>query len=305
MRVLCDLTANFKNPSSWVLLSATLVLLFLSLTPVAAAAPGQENSSPDSFKWLAKDGTPLPFTSREEMEEFLRTAEVVSMRELSTGITRPDKVLLEKDGIRMSAVFRTVNYSKRKWNSSRGPRLNFRDKYIFEVAAYELGKLLGLENIPPTVLRKIDGKEGSLQAWVENAMTEEMRINDNVSPPDRRRWIFQINIIRVFDNLVFNDDRNQGNILIGPDWKVWMIDATRCFQMVPELKKPEDVQYCERGFWQRLNELTEEQIETALKETGLLSPGEIRTLLVRRDKLIKHINSLIEEKGEAAVLLSL
>jgi hypothetical protein len=33
----------------------------------------------------------------------------------------------------------------------------------------------------------------------------------------------------LFDQLIFNDDRNQGNMLIGKDWKVWLIDHTQDF----------------------------------------------------------------------------
>ena len=42
--------------------------------------------------------------------------------------------------------------------------------------------------------------------------------------------------MRLFDSLIFNDDRNPGNYLFDADWKLWMIDHSRAFQMRRELK---------------------------------------------------------------------
>ncbi len=53
----------------------------------------------------------------------------------------------------------------------------FRDNYIYEPAAYQLSLLLGLDNVPPATLRKIDNKNGSVQIWVENAMTEKANVD--------------------------------------------------------------------------------------------------------------------------------
>ena len=61
----------------------------------------------------------------------------------------------------------------------------FRDNYIYEPAAYQLSLLLGLDNVPPATLRKIDNKNGSVQIWVENAMTERRCRSRNSSRPTR------------------------------------------------------------------------------------------------------------------------
>ncbi|MCZ6486019.1 MAG: hypothetical protein O6826_10005, partial [Acidobacteria bacterium] len=57
-----------------------------------------------SSVWLDPDGQPLPFQSNEAIEDFLRTAEIVSQRRIGEGINNPFKVLLEKDGVQMNAV---------------------------------------------------------------------------------------------------------------------------------------------------------------------------------------------------------
>jgi len=260
--------------------------------------------APSGLKWLGPDGKVLPFQTYEEIEEFLQTAEIISKKELSSGITLPWKLLLEKGGIRMNAVFRYIEFHKRKWNSDHGVRMNFRDSYLFECAAYELGKILGLDNIPPVVLREIDGQKGSVQAWVENTITEENRLKKKINPPNRIRWLYQRQIMRVFDNLIYNDDRTQKNYLYDTDWKLWMIDFTRAFQSVPELKDPEKIMFCDRRLLERIRNLNGEEVKEKLEVTGLLTPSQVRTLMKRRDKLVSYIEKLVEEKGQGAVLYS-
>jgi hypothetical protein len=257
----------------------------------------------DAFVWLGPDDNPLPFRSIEDIEDFLRTADVVSMEVIETGITKPKKVVLEKDGIRMKACFRTVDVFRRKWKSPTGLKMNFYDRYHYENAAYELGKLLGVTNIPPVVMRIIDGEKGSIQAWLENAITEGIRIDQELSPPNPRNWLYQTQQLRVFDNLISNVDRNQGNILIDKHWNIWMIDATRAFGKTPDLRDPDTVHYCEKSFWEKLIELDDAVLKERLQDTELLSDGEFRTLLKRKEKLIKHIAGLIEVRGEKSVLV--
>jgi hypothetical protein len=81
--------------------------LSLGASPIAALKVGSaENLSNSSYLWLDPNGDPVPFKTNEEMEDFLRTANVLKKKELSSGITKPWKVLLEKDGVQLNAVFR-------------------------------------------------------------------------------------------------------------------------------------------------------------------------------------------------------
>ena len=236
--------------------------------------------------------------------EFLRTAKVMQMKTTPRGITRPSKVLLEKDGIRMNAAFRTVNEQKdvARLTSGRVEML-FRDSYIFECAAYALTQLLGLDNVPPVVERRIRGTSGSLQIWVEQAMTETDRLKKKIPPPDVMHWNRQVQIMRIFDHLVFNTDRNQGNILIDRDWKLWMIDHTRAFRRYGELENPGNILQCERKLLQRLQALDPEETHGRLDR--YLYKAEINALLKRRDRIIEVIRQRIAERGEERVLFDL
>ena len=243
----------------------------------------------------------MSFASDEAVVEFLETARVVSQKRVNIGINGIHKVLLEKDGIRMHGGFRDVKVRKRMFRTSDGRvRPNFRDDCIFEVAAYRLSKLLGLGTVPPVVERRINRKKGTLQLWVENAMTDLKRRKEKIRPPQPRQWVNQLQIMYVFDNLIYNEDRNQGNILIDSNWKLWMIDHTQAFRRFSQLQHPAKIRYCERTLWERLQTLDREMLKKEL--TGLLGKHETNTLLNRLDALVEHIQGLIDQRGEAVVL---
>lgn len=254
--------------------------------------------------WLDADGKPLPFQTDEEIMEFLRTAKVMKMKTTSRGITRPSKVLLEKDGIRMNAAFRTVSEQRDLAKLSGGRvEMFFRDDYIFECAAYVLARLLGLDNVPPVVVRRIFGQRGSLQIWVEQAMTETDRLKKKIPPKDAVRWNRQVQIMRIFDHLVFNTDRNQGNILIDQNWKLWMIDHTRAFRRYEDLEGPQNILQCERKLFERLQALDPADVRRQLDP--YLYGVEINALLKRRDKIVEIVRQRIAEKGEERALFDL
>jgi hypothetical protein len=253
--------------------------------------------------WRGPDGKPLPFQSEDEVLLFLRTAEVVSMKDIGRGVTRPRKVRLEKNGIGMHGVFRDVDIFKPVFRDPRrGPIQNFRDYHAYESAAYELSRLLGLNSVPPTVSRNIDGTNGTLQAWVENAMMELDRQKKKIQPPNAWRWMMQSQLMSIFDQLIGNDDRNQENLLIDGSWAVWLIDHTRAFRTSERLPKPALIRYCERNLWERLQNLDDTEISKKL--SPILNAEELERVLERRAALVKRIRQLIDQRGEGAVLFS-
>ena len=243
------------------------------------------------------------FGSHEEVKEFLRTAKVVSQKRVKVGINGIYKVKLEKDGVERHAAFRTVDVDAKNkvvTMADGSTRIGFRDDCLFELAAYRFSRLLGLDNVPPVVKRKIRGKPGTLQLWVENAMMEKKRQKEKIKPPNQVRWVYQRQVMRLFDNLIDNEDRNPGNILIDADWKLWLIDHTRAFRCHQELQNPQFVRYCPRTVWARLTQLDRDLLKQELK--GTLSGKEITALAARCDLLVDHIQNLIDTNGRGAVL---
>ena len=275
------------------------VLLAVSLSVVAQTG---------HLQWFVDpDGKPLPFQSNEELEEFLRTAEIVSRERAGAGRNNPLKVLLEKDGIRMHAIFRDIHVDHREIQLTDGTKFFFRDDADFESAAYELAKLLGIDTVPPAVERKIQRTEGTLQVWVENTISNQKRRKDKIPAPSKGiaywRWMMQWQQIQMFDNLIYNEDRNSGNVLISPDGRLWMIDHGRSFRRWKKLPHPDLISYVDRNVWEKLQTLEEALVRERLKD--YLQPYEMEGLLERIRLLVEHVQSLIDEYGEGGVLYTM
>lgn len=267
-------------------------------------APEPQTSDPLKRTFIGPTGGLLPFSSDEEVIEFLRKAKLISMKGIGEGVTNPRRCLFERDGIRMHAIFRDVDEDKTIARMQSGTELMFRDSALFEPAAYQLARMLGIENVPPAVERAVEGKSGSLQVWIENAMTETTRrLKKKIAPPEPVMWTRQMNVVKVFDALIYNTDRNLGNLVIGPDWKLWMIDHTRAFRRHTDLQKPQGIQRCERRLFERMKQLDKNMLTSRLK--GYLREAEIDAILKRRDKLVAHIEQLIRQRGEDTILYTM
>ena len=281
-----------------VLLSPTS---FLEAQDATATPPAPQTGGQ---RYLGPDGSLLPFESDEEALEFLSTGEIISRERIPVGVTRPQEVLLEKDGVRAKATYKDIDVTYERTRMSNGEyAMNLRDYYMFERAAYEMSRLLGLDNVPPTVIRQFGRDRVSLQLWIENAMTEEARTQEGLRAPNRMEWTRQVQTMYLFDDLIGNVDRNQGDCLIDREtWKLWMIDHSRAFQRDNRLRYVEKIMYCDRAVWERLRALDQEEVRQKLGE--YLTRYEVEAMFERRDAVVKYIQQLIDERGEGAVLFS-
>jgi hypothetical protein len=99
---------------------------------------------------------------------------------------------------------------------------------------------------------------------------------------------------------VRDTDRNLTNVLITPQWKVFMIDFTRGFRLQPELMYATDLAKMCKQLWPKLQELQRDDVK---KATGdWLTGSELDAMMKRRDLLVGHFAKLIAEKGEPNVL---
>ena len=177
-----------------------------------------------------------PRLSRAEMEEFLMNAKVVERKNLSTGITNSQRATLDDGRLKHDAHIQIVDIQKASFQTATRTEFNFRDSYKFNMAAYELDKLLELNMVPVSVERKVGGNMAAVTWWVDDAlMTELDRHKKKMEPPDLKTWNPQMYVCRVFDQLIYNTDRNLGNLVITKDWKIWMIDHTRAFRTMKDL----------------------------------------------------------------------
>src|SRR6266852_7526119 len=242
-----------------------------------------------------------PTLTKEQIKQFLLTAKVVSSRHTARGITDPWRLTLTDGTVTHDASFQSIDEHKPTMQLASGTELNFVDSYKYNIAAYQLAELIGIDNMLPVyVERKWQGDPGSLSWWLPVKMDEVERHKQHLTPPDPDAWNNQMYKIRVFDQLVYDSDANLTNVLIGEDWKIWRIDFTRAFRLSKDLKAPKDLERCDRQLLEKLktldgNELTE-------KTKHYLSKDEVKALMARRDKIVAQFQKLISEKGEKEVL---
>lgn len=275
-------------------LGAALALLATFAAPGIAA---------ETHRWTGADDAPLPFATDEEILGFLAQAPIVESKVLTSGTTRPLKLTLERDGVKAHAVFRTVDIDRRL-PGHKGPAANasLRDRYVYEVAAYQLARLLGLGSVPPATLREVDGERGSIQLWVEHATPEAERLAARRVPADPAGLARQKSgTMEPFDALIHNFDRNHGNMLVDETGRLWLIDHTRSFRAVLELPEPDKPTVIERRLFEAIRGLDLDALTARLRP--YLSPPEIDAVWRRRKTLLDGFERRIAAEGEGPVLL--
>ena len=134
-------------------------------------------------------------------------------------------------------------------------------------------------------------------------MSDADRYEKGIPPPDIDRWNDQKNQARIFNQLISNQDPNLGNVLIGEDWRLWLIDFTRAFRRLHELQEARAVRRIDRRFYNGLRALTAAALE---RETApYLTRYERHALMARRDAILDILQRRIASRGEAAVICDL
>jgi hypothetical protein len=247
----------------------------------------------------ATDDSPL---TKEQIKEFLRTAKIVGAKDSSKGVTHPVRLTLSDGKLTHDASYQAIDEHKTSLQLASGrTELNFVDSYKYNIAAYALAEMLGVEDMLPVyVERKYKGNPGSVSWWLPVKMDEEERLKQKVTAPDVDAWNNQMYRIRVFDQLVYDNDPNLTNVLIGEDWKIWRVDFSRAFRLQKDLRNPSDLVRCDRQLLEKLKTLNGDQL--AEKTKHYLTKDEVKAVMARRDKIVARFQQLVSEKGEAAVL---
>src|ERR1700730_12889778 len=244
-----------------------------------------------------------PNLTKEQIKQFLVTAKVVKSQQAKKGITNTSRLTLSDGTITHDASFQPIDEHKREMKLSTGAvELNFVDSYKYNIAAYALAELIGMDDMLPVyVERKWDGKVGSLSWWLPVKMDEADRHKQNIKAPDADAWNNQMYKIRVFDQLISDSDPNLTNVLIGEDWKIWRVDFSRAFRLNKELKDPtKELVRCDRQLLEKLKALDENALTE--RTNHYLTKDEVKAVMTRRDKMVAYFQKLIAERGENEVL---
>jgi hypothetical protein len=222
-----------------------------------------------------------------EMEAHLRSADVVRLEDIGTGVTRP----------RRAYVVPETPFASLTWKVLPPGRLRgYSESYKSEIAGYELDKLLDLRMVPPAVERVIDGETGAAIMWIDGTTSVADLGGKMPSGPQFGRPIRRM---QLFDNLIGNPDRNAGNILIDASSHVILIDHSRAF--VGDRRLPFDFERVDAALWTKVKALTREQLSGAL--APWLDAGRIDAMLERRRAIAARVDDLVKRRGASAVII--
>jgi hypothetical protein len=169
-----------------------------------------------------------------------------------------------------------------------------------QVVVQLLGQPLTAKSGVSGDIRRDETGPGSLSWWLPVKMDEVERHRQKLTPPDAEAWNHQMYRVRVLDQLVYDNDPNLTNVLIGENWKIWRVDFTRAFRLSKDLRDPKDAEHCDRQLLEKLKAL--DGNELAAKTKGYLTKDEVKAVMARRDKIVALLQKLIAEKGESEVL---
>jgi hypothetical protein len=234
----------------------------------------------------------------EQKEKFLRTAKVVNVKTAKKGITGAQDATLSDGKITHMASIQTIDETKTVFQPTDGPpEFNFRDTYVFNIAAWKLARMLGIgDMVPVSVSRSYQNKGGSFTWYVDDvALDEDARVKKKMEPPDPDSWNREIQVMHVFDQLIYNTDSNATNLVIDKQWQIWLIDHTRAFRLQKTFQDPKMVSRCDRNLLAKMKALDQPTLQKELRAE--LNKAQIQALLARRDLLVKFF----ENKGESAL----
>jgi hypothetical protein len=239
--------------------------------------------------------------SDAQKEKFLTTAKIVSAAEIGHGVTKPVKVEMELDGVTHSAAIQQIDKELPDFFATDGTRVPSRDSWRYNVAAYKLDRLLGLNMVTVEAQRAYQGKAGAFSWWVDDVLMEEAdRLKKDIAAPDPDAYARQRAVSRVFDELIINIDRNYSNLLITKSWKLALIDHSRSFNAYRGIRNKENLTQCSRGFLEAIKGLTAASIAKAT--IPYLSAAERAAIPARRDCIVEFFQDRVKQKGEENVL---
>jgi len=249
--------------------------------------------------------TDKEIVEREKIEALLKTADITKAEEIGEGITKPWRLYLKKGEEELSGC----------WKNPQGVQKGHLEGWQYEIAAYRMDKLLGLNMVPPTVEREFEGKKGSLQLWAESDFSLLDVMERGIPFPNKNpeATIFKRSkyIARAFDSLIANDDRTQQNARYTKDWRLILIDHSRSFRSKKKyckkllygkngLKEKKLFRQLPHSFVEKVKALEYDNIKNTVG--SYLTDEEINAVLIRKKLLLAEIEEMIKEMGQDKVL---
>ena len=263
-----------------------LLASLLGLAPAALSAAGEMAGSGAALRAsIGRSADDL------RAEQFLSSAEVVADKPLGEGTTGARCLTLRQGDYEGRALFKTVDVEVNELVRTDRLESGFRDSYLFEVAAYRLDRALGLGLVPVTVVREVNGVRGSLQQWVDGVTSVRKAPAGATGNFDLLHQ--RLMEMYLLDELIANVDRNPDNILVDPaSDRFVLVDHSRSFRINRRVSPPQRVRPAPlpEQVTSHLLDLDREGLASLVGD--LVSPTQIRSLLARRDHLVKLLRPL-------------
>ncbi len=222
-----------------------------------------------------------------EIEGALKSAPVVRLEDIGTGVTHPRRAFVAPGGSVESFTWKVL---------PPGRRSGYWESYKSELAAYQLDQRLALNMVPPAVERELDGEIGAAVMWV--APTTSVKQMGGKLPAGRVPGD-QVRKMQTFDNFIGNPDRNAGNILVDASNNLILIDHSRAF--VEQTTLPIKIARVDETLWTAIQALTADDLRALLGP--LLGDDAVSAMIERRQVMKKTIDELVAKKGRALVIV--
>ena len=274
-------------------MARTVAVLVAALQVSGVAQPPTQAS--DSTRLVIQAPPPTALTKAatwvgrtEQMEAHLRNADIVSIQDIGTGVTKPQRAHLKP----------TVPFESLVWKVlPPGRKSGWFESYKSEIAAYELDKLLGMNMVPPAVERTINGEQGAAIMWIRSVTSVKQ---SGGQLPQGAVWGPPIRKMLMFDNFIGNPDRNAGNILVGTPGEFILIDHSRAFLKNKDL--PNKVERVDAALWDKFQAVTRDDLVRVLGPW--IDPDAIDAMLERRKRMTDAVDKLVAKKGKALVVIN-
>ncbi len=260
-------------------------------SPLAVPAPPPVAPAPPAVPPPVAPAVVLaPIPADGEIERFLKEADVVSTKSTKKGVTDSLHATLSDGKLTHDAHIQNIDETKREFRTNQGVEFDFRDSWTFNIAAYKIDRLIGLNMVPPSISRSHRSTPAAFTWWIDDVLMDEgAKVKNKVEAPDPIYYSRQRAMMYLFDELISNTDRNQGNIVYTKDWRLWLIDHTRAFRKNTALKVPAHITRCDRQVFEGLKALDREKLKAEVGRQ--LDDGQIKTLLARRDAIVKKLEA--------------
>lgn len=113
-----------------------------------------------------------PTLTKDQIKQFLLTAKVVKSVLSKKGITNPLRLTLTDGTVTRDASLQKVDEHKHSMEFATGEQ-NFVDSYKYNVAAYVLAELIGMDDMLPVSVERQVGRRNSLAQLVVASIPQQ------------------------------------------------------------------------------------------------------------------------------------